>query len=566
MDEPITALLIRNALALVEKQTAHKFENGKLQSVGFAPKEIVQLFDEQKPASDADFDAAIAVQFDRVLRRKPTDDELARFTTLLHKNIADAGREAGVQYSLAAVFLLPEAIFRSELGSGTPDEQGRVRACPREIAFALAYALTDKRPDGWLLIAAEKGELDTREGVAAAVRKMLDDPKLEKPRILRFFREYFGYDKASEVFKDDKANPEHDARALVEDTDRLVRVHSRAGQGRAPRIADDEQEFRRVQDRGRRRRNDAAKSWRSSKRKRQKNPEKFKNKKPPKIGRSVYEAYNLTDFPDQQPVELPPRQRAGILTQPAWLVAYSKSDDNHAIHRGKWVRERLLGGVVPDIPITVDAQLPNAPEKTLRERMTVTQEEYCWKCHQLMNDVGLPFELYDHFGRFRTTEPVLDPEATAKNVDKKGKPLGPVTARSSGRRHAADSSTPATRPSSGDVQERGRDSSAKLAGSERVEQVFVRHAFRYWLGPQRNARRRRHAAGGPQGVPRERRQHEGADRRAADERFVPVPRAVERSRPLQSQCRSTRQPNLHFPETFPEHSNATASSRCPQRI
>jgi hypothetical protein len=162
------------------------------------------------------------------------------------------------------------------------------------------------------------------------------------------------------------------------------------------------------------------------------------------------------------------------------LVAQSTSFDNHAIHRGKWVRERLLGGVVPDVPITVDAQLPDAPHKTLRERMAVTQEKYCWQCHRLMNDVGYPFEQYDHFGRFRTTEMVLDQEATAKNVDKKGKPLGPVTrnANLDATGLIAHVGDPALDGPVKSVTEYMK----RLAGSERVEQVFVRHAFRYWTG------------------------------------------------------------------------------------
>ena len=164
-----------------------------------------------------------------------------------------------------------------------------------------------------------------------------------------------------------------------------------------------------------------------------KDPKKYETKKPPKVGHSIYESYNLADFPDVQPVELSAEERAGILTQPSWLVAFSKSDENHAILRGKWIRERLLGNVVPDIPITVDAQLPVAPEKTLRERMAVTQQEYCWQCHQLMNRVGYPFETYDHLGRFRTEEPVLDVEATAKNVDDKGKLPGQCAERRAGR-------------------------------------------------------------------------------------------------------------------------------------
>ena len=41
---------------------------------------------------------------------------------------------------------------------------------------------------------------------------------------------------------------------------------------------------------------------------------------------------------------LPRDQRMGILTHPGWLVSHSDAMDNHAIHRGKWIRERLLGG------------------------------------------------------------------------------------------------------------------------------------------------------------------------------------------------------------------------------
>lgn len=163
-----------------------------------------------------------------------------------------------------------------------------------------------------------------------------------------------------------------------------------------------------------------------------------------------------------------------------WLIAHSTSFDNHAIHRGKWIRERLLGGVVPDIPITVDAQLPNAPEKTLRERMNVTRQEYCWKCHQLMNNTGLPFEQFDHFGRFRTTETVLDPEATAKNVDKKNKPLGPGM-----RSVPLDTTGLIAHVGDPNLEGAVKDPVQlvkKLASSERVEQVFVRHAFRYWMG------------------------------------------------------------------------------------
>ena len=97
-----------------------------------------------------------------------------------------------------------------------------------------------------------------------------------------------------------------------------------------------------------------------------------------------------------------------------------------------------------------------------------------------MNDVGYPFEQFDHFGRYRKTEAVLDLEATAKNVDKKGKPLGPVT-----RSVPVDASGLVALVGDASLEgpvENLAEYMQRLASSERVEQVFIRHAFRFWLG------------------------------------------------------------------------------------
>lgn len=301
----------------------------------------------------------------------------------------------------------------------------------------------------------------------------------------RFFREYFGYDKATDVFKEANGggaavdHPGHDPRILVEDTDRLVQYILDQDREVLRELLTTSKSFV------------AYKSAADSKKKiaearakfeadLRKDPVKNKGKVFKPQQKLAYESYGLDDFPEQQPVDLPADQRAGILTQPSWLVANSTTFDNHTIHRGKWIRERLLGGVVPDVPITVDAQLPNAPDKTLRERMAVTQQAYCWKCHQLMNDLAYPFEQYDHFGRYRVAEQVLDLDATAKNVDKKGRTLGPVMRGTAldARGIVAHVGVPSLEgPVEGPIELMKR-----LATSERVEQVFVRHAFRYWLG------------------------------------------------------------------------------------
>ena len=161
--------------------------------------------------------------------------------------------------------------------------------------------------------------------------------------------------------------------------------------------------------------------------------------------------------PERTLATAPEGQRLGLLTHPSWLVSHSDAMDNHAILRGRWIREKLLGGGIPDVPITVDAMLPDEPNTSLRERMRVTREKYCWTCHEKMDPLGLPFEMYNHAGLFRTTE--LD-----KPVDTSGEII--------------DSGDPAL---DGPVKN-ALEMIERLSSNERVEQVFVRHAFRFWMG------------------------------------------------------------------------------------
>ena len=152
--------------------------------------------------------------------------------------------------------------------------------------------------------------------------------------------------------------------------------------------------------------------------------------------------------PERILATVPEDQRLGILSHPSWLVSHSDAMDNHAILRGRWVRERLLGGGIPDVPITVDAMLPDEPHNTLRDRMRVTRKTYCWTCHQKMDPLGLPFEMYNHAGLYRELELNKPVNTTGEIID------------------------------SGDPKLDGKVANAiemirKLAESKRTEQVFV---------------------------------------------------------------------------------------------
>lgn len=179
--------------------------------------------------------------------------------------------------------------------------------------------------------------------------------------------------------------------------------------------------------------------------------------------------------------------RKGMLTHPAWLIAHAFNTETDPVHRGKFVREKLLADTIPDVPITVDAQIPEDHNKTLRQRLTMaTETKSCWHCHVKMNPLGNTFEMYDDFGRYRNEEFLEHPEhLLEKNPDKPVRNDHPKDIRdifktlpveASGRLEGTDD------PSlDGDLRD-AIDLATRLSKSRRVRQSFILHAFRYFMG------------------------------------------------------------------------------------
>lgn len=474
--------------------------------------------------------AAVREAFKRLLRREPGPEELPRYEGFL-KGGLEAEDPTATEMFLVSVLSHPEVLYRIERPGAGPDAIQE----PRPLARAIALALTDREADEELVKAAAEGRLQTEAEVRGQVRRILDDDSIAKPRIGQFFREYFDYTPADSVFKDPTTTSRqhritdlHCGQGFVEavaDTDALVNwvvagdrqvlrtllttpkvvVLAAAGQARRDRLRQAEAQ----------KKTDAEKAARDGK---PFDPQHAKymvgpllpgnnamtwsrqaygflaldewlgcHGKDVQAGTGILPAaptgFRLTedmfDAPVPEPIDSPPGQRMGMLTQPAWLIAQSSNVDNHPIHRGRWIRERLLGGTIPDVPITVNAMLPNEPHHGLREKMRVTREEYCWNCHRLMDPLGLPFEQYDHYGRFRLAEVVEDAEKTAAARAKN--PLSGPTMR------MIPFETTGAIEGSGDPSIEGPvqdpfELIERLAKSKRVEQVFVRHVFRFFLG------------------------------------------------------------------------------------
>ncbi|MCA9582853.1 MAG: DUF1588 domain-containing protein, partial [Myxococcales bacterium] len=408
----------------------------------------------------------------RAWQRDPLPEEVQELSAYAEAKIKKYGVDEGFVLAGARVFASPEFLFKQELGS-IPVEGNRRQLGSWPMARAIASLVTDSplvhfyhtpRLDEplnaaleELRVAAETDALQTREQVETHIRALLEvavprdkyDGLLRLPsRVGGFFNEWLGHTRAPEVFKNGGDTPRgeqpyifYNAGALPTSMNEMIAT-----------IYVENRDFL-----------ESLLTTRAFVVTTEKNDHAW--------------PYNLADGNDATDemlvpgvFELPKNERAGLLTHPAWLVAHSTNQptDPHPVHRGKWIRENLLCGAVPEIPVEVEAQLPQTATARVRDRLEAAtgpgqQQGYCWGCHQYMDPLGIPFEMYDHYGRFRTDEFVGDGS------------LVPVDASS-------------TLVATGDpdldgvVVEDAVDLVEHLASSPRVEGCFVRQVFRYFVG------------------------------------------------------------------------------------
>ena len=542
------------------------------------PEPFVVIAQKDTPPSKAEMTDAINAQFNCVLDRDATDDEVQQYLQLLTSTIELGGNVEGLRQMLVSVLLESEFLYRYEFGVEDEDEHGRRKLSPREAAEAIAYALGDQGPDQQLRQAAAEGRLNSKNDYHREVQRLLDDeswfqgpvdPGLSgknmrshvstHPKLVRCFREFFGYPNAVKIFKDNKRsdgyyqNPSRGTAGtpgfLVKEADRIVDFalqndtdvfknllttdkyfvyHDKDNETGREVIKQWEEVYAKFKDI----------DWKSNPDQLiEDNLEYFKSKKYVRIigghqkreflrhmyfwgetigkGRTPFTTvsfahgytynhstfYNLPptphifryggverdnfkglddiefwDYPVEQPFQI--TNRKGLLTHPAWLIAHSGNFQTDPIRRGRWIREKLLAGHVPDVPITVDAQVPEDPHKTFRQRVEmVTEKAECWKCHQHMNPLGLPFESFDDFGRYRVEESLEHVDNVLKKMpSNKADIFKTQPIASTGYLKGT-----------GDDELDGEVSDAfelidRLSRSTRVRQSIIRHAFRFFMG------------------------------------------------------------------------------------
>lgn len=515
---------------------------------------------DQPTPSDQILEDTVRTEFRRVIGREADPQELSKYVQFLQKNIQIGGNRDGLTTTIKTMFLIPEAIYRMEFGLGETDQHGRRHLSPEEIAYTVSYALTDRGPEHTPAIkkAVAEGKMTNKKEIARVVREVLDEElgtgnwaHRRLPRIMRFFEEYFGFNRAGNVFKDNERKhsegiPQwntnmliHDARMLIEyhlkrdkdviaellTTDQYFVAHPgdnqfarefyeeriaeyTAAEYVGSQVAKKKEELDRHQEEWgysmeeRKKRLDQAQANAERKvmhvktaMKKGLNPHPnfpFSNRSRGIADLIYIEPYNLPSsgggslqrwkWPIEQPFKMPEQQRAGLLTHPAWLATHSLNDGNDPIRRGIWIREKLLAGVIQDVPPDVDANVPPDPHKTLRERLELLRAERCWTCHRKINPLGEAFEIFDDWGRHRT-QVYFDPEnkLVTRRDDAFEKMLkaGDLTTR------PIDASGAITGSGSPEVDGEVKDAIEmmhRLGRSDRARQSFTRHLFRYFMG------------------------------------------------------------------------------------
>ncbi|MEM8669593.1 MAG: DUF1592 domain-containing protein [Planctomycetota bacterium] len=100
------------------------------------------------------------------------------------------------------------------------------------------------------------------------------------------------------------------------------------------------------------------------------------------------------------------QRRAGVLTHPYLLSAFSYHNSTSPVHRGVFLTRNVVGRALKPPTEAVTFQDDQFDQGlTMREKVTqLTRDSSCMACHSVINPLGFALEGYDAIGRFRTKE------------------------------------------------------------------------------------------------------------------------------------------------------------------
>ena len=251
----------------------------------------------------------------------------------------------------------------------------RLQLSDLSLAVRLSYFLWNRGPDETLLATAERGELNSPEGLAREVDRLLASEQLAGS-VRAFFEDLFLFDQFVDLGKDVTRYPLYNNRMAAdarEQTLRFVVEH----------LVTQQADYR----------------------------ELFTSRQLP-ITRSLGPLYGVPVYSPEgwEDMEFPPNHpRAGLLSHASFAMLFSHPGRSSPTLRGVFLREALLCQIIPEAPADVDFSLfvadADSVHKTARDRLEVhANEASCRTCHKLTDPIGLGLEVFDGIGKYRTSE------------------------------------------------------------------------------------------------------------------------------------------------------------------
>jgi hypothetical protein len=356
----------------------------------------------------------------RAWRRPLTTQEVDQVAGVYATGRLSFDIPTSTQMVVQTFLLSPYFLYRVELG--VPAAGATVLALTSwEMASRLSYFLLGSMPDSALFAAAQQDTLRTPQQVSAQAQRLVSTPgTAAQDRFAQFFTEWLHLINIDTVQKDVVAFPSFTPSLgplLRQETETFVKRTLFGGPGDLVTLLTAPYTY-------------AA-------------PE-------------VVQLYGAPPAAADGRVTLNPKERAGLLTQPAFLATFAKASTTDPVRRGKFIWEGLFCGAVPPPPANLVITAPMIPPGTTTRQAFEAHRAApaCAACHKVMDPIGLTLENFDALGRWRDTENgvPIDVSGTLTGTDVDGPFVGPV------------------------------ELAQKLAASQGVANCVVRQFFRFGFG------------------------------------------------------------------------------------
>jgi len=163
------------------------------------------------PASpgDACIESFVRTIGKRLFRRPLTSEEAVLWTSLA-RDLAEGDPYDGARLALYGMLQSPSFLYRVERGEPDPRDGARLRYTSFEMASRLSFLFWNTTPDDELLLAAERGDLVTDEGILEQAARLGESPRARRA-VMDFFAQYLDLARLDQLERDPERYPAYSA-------------------------------------------------------------------------------------------------------------------------------------------------------------------------------------------------------------------------------------------------------------------------------------------------------------------------------------------------------------------